>query len=631
MGLCWLSACASAPSTQEPVEEALLVEHIRFEGNLRFDKARLLSHMHLKEDSWVPLTPDAEFDEALLALDARRLEELYRSYGYFEAVVADIDVVVRQEDHQVDLTFSLIEGPPTLVEDLSFQWAPDAALPPEERRQVEAVASLQRQQAFDVASFNDSLGSLRLEMQRRGYPLAQVRGEAQVLESARQARVVFLMQPGPQAHVRKVLYQGLDGVPRYMVERETRFAHGELCTPGLLNQLEGAVKGMQVFRWVAASVIPPVEEGQVDVLIKVSEAQPQRIRLGGALAVGAVRWQEELQASYTHTNLFGHLTRLDMSLVAGWAQLPSLLDPDTDGPVVRFQPWLTKKGLVDDQLVWTLRPSFSVDILEGYQYYSPSNRVGVSRWLGGVVRADISHTTKFVDFFNADPRLDNAGTILGRDFRDPFLLSYLELQATAWFVDSFTETQNGVVLEATYDLAGGPFQGDYDFHKLEGGARLYWKPWERLQIAARAGAGIIVPYGDQPGAPVNFKFYLGGANSLRGWGSRRLSPQIFECEGGGTDCRGIPVGGLSMLQGSLELRLRAFGDVSLVGFVDMGDVQAEDLSYVPSQWNYAAGPGLRYNSPLGVFRLDVGFRLNEPGVYPDEPGWAAYFGVGETF
>jgi outer membrane translocation and assembly module TamA len=198
-------------------------------------------------------------------------------------------------------------------------------------------------------------------------------------------------------------------------------------------------------------------------------------------------------------------------------------------------------------------------------------------------------------------------------------------------VDSFTETHNGLVLEATYDLAGGPFQGDYDFHKLEGGARLYWRPWRRLQVAARLGAGVILPFGQTPGAPVNFKFYLGGANSLRGWGARRLSPQLFECEGGGTDCRGIPVGGLSMIQGSLELRLRTFGDLSLVGFIDMGDVQAEDLTYTPQEWNYAAGPGLRYNSPLGVFRLDVGFRLNEPGVYPNEPGWAAYFGVGETF
>jgi translocation and assembly module TamA len=63
----------------------------------------------------------------------------------------------------------------------------------------------------------------------------------------------------------------------------------------------------------------------------------------------------------------------------------------------------------------------------------------------------------------------------------------------------------------------------------------------------------------------------------------------------------------------------------------VGDVQADELTWVPDEWNYSAGPGLRYDSPVGLFRLDVGFRLNDPGVFTDEPTWAAYFGFGETF
>jgi translocation and assembly module TamA len=86
-----------------------------------------------------------------------------------------------------------------------------------------------------------------------------------------------------------------------------------------------------------------------------------------------------------------------------------------------------------------------------------------------------------------------------------------------------------------------------------------------------------------------------------------------------------------MVQGNLELRLRAVGPLWVVGFLDMGDVQAAAKTFVVEEWNYAAGPGLRADTPLGVFRLDLGLRLNDPGVYPDEPTWAVYFGVGETF
>lgn len=60
-------------------------------------------------------------------------------------------------------------------------------------------------------------------------------------------------------------------------------------------------------------------------------------------------------------------------------------------------------------------------------------------------------------------------------------------------------------------------------------------------------------------------------------------------------------------------------------------MQAGEVEYIVDEWNYTAGPGLRFDSPVGLFRLDLGFRLNDPGVYPDEPMWAVYFGLRETF
>lgn len=86
-----------------------------------------------------------------------------------------------------------------------------------------------------------------------------------------------------------------------------------------------------------------------------------------------------------------------------------------------------------------------------------------------------------------------------------------------------------------------------------------------------------------------------------------------------------------MLQGNLELRVRVVSMFSIIGFVDMGDVQAGVATWRPAQWNVSAGPGLRVDSPIGLVRLDVGFRLNEPGIYRDEPFWGIYFGFGETF
>ena len=144
-------------------------------------------------------------------------------------------------------------------------------------------------------------------------------------------------------------------------------------------------------------------------------------------------------------------------------------------------------------------------------------------------------------------------------------------------------------------------------------------------------SGVNLPYGARPGSPFSFKYYLGGATSVRGWGARRLAPRIQECDEDGDSCDSIPIGGQSMVQGNLEVRYRLDERYGFVAFTDVGDVQAGELSAVPDEWNYSAGPGVRVKTALGLARLDFGYRLNDPGIYPDEPRWRIYFGLGETY
>ncbi len=207
-----------------------------------------------------------------------------------------------------------------------------------------------------------------------------------------------------------------------------------------------------------------------------------------------------------------------------------------------FRPTFSRKGLLEDHLRWSLAPSLELDVVEGYSYYAPEGRLGVSRWFFGFVRADFGPTVRFVDFFDIAPALDRNASLLGRDFRDPYLLSIAELQLDLFFVDHLLDPTRGSVFELRYALAGGPLQGDFDHHKASLTWRAYARPWSWLQIALRASSGVILPYGDQPGAPLDRKFYLGGANSVRGWGSRRLSPRLVECDvEDPTACERIPI------------------------------------------------------------------------------------------
>jgi outer membrane protein insertion porin family/translocation and assembly module TamA len=73
-----------------------------------------------------------------------------------------------------------------------------------------------------------------------------------------------------------------------------------------------------------------------------------------------------------------------------------------------------------------------------------------------------------------------------------------------------------------------------------------------------------------------------------------------------------------------------------VAFLDIGNVWADPWRVHPGDLRYAVGPGLRYNTPVGPVRFDVGYQLNpEPGLLvngrPETRRWRIHFSIGQAF
>ena len=127
--------------------------------------------------------------------------------------------------------------------------------------------------------------------------------------------------------------------------------------------------------------------------------------------------------------------------------------------------------------------------------------------------------------------------------------------------------------------------------------------------------------------PFSKKYFLGGATSIRGWGRYEVSPQ------GGS---GLPIGGNTMLEFSSEARLALGGNLGAVAFLDAGSVWTNSWEVRLDDLRYAVGPGLRYLTPVGPIRLDVGYQLNPiPGLLvngqPQARRWRMHFSIGQAF
>ncbi|MGA9530948.1 MAG: BamA/TamA family outer membrane protein, partial [Candidatus Babeliales bacterium] len=106
------------------------------------------------------------------------------------------------------------------------------------------------------------------------------------------------------------------------------------------------------------------------------------------------------------------------------------------------------------------------------------------------------------------------------------------------------------------------------------------------------------------------RFYLGGAHSIRGY-EADLAPPLAEVQ---DVCSGktyaIPQGGKFMLSCNIEVRIPFKNNITSVFFHDIG-LLSQDSFACNKERPYvlmATGCGLRYETPMGPLRFDIGWR-----------------------
>ena len=112
--------------------------------------------------------------------------------------------------------------------------------------------------------------------------------------------------------------------------------------------------------------------------------------------------------------------------------------------------------------------------------------------------------------------------------------------------------------------------------------------------------------------------------------------------GFGLDEAGPAAGGQLLTIGNVEYRvpiksLGALGELGGAFFYDVGNVYPRPSDFTLKLWTHSIGPGLRFITPLGPVRFDVGFninprfRLNNEGVPVKEKRTHVFFTLGQMF
>jgi outer membrane protein assembly factor BamA len=626
------------------------------------------------------------FDEDVLARDLERVERYYRARGYYEAKVVAARVIPYEDSGRVIVQIKVQQGTPVLtrsvrvtgIELLPFRVA-TAAL---------TSVRLRDGEPFDEESFEATKRALAEVLADDGYAFVEVEGKAKVDISRHAADAEFKVKPGRLAQYGDVKVFGLEEIPERPVRANLLIKKGDQYSRSDLVEARSALVALGVFSTVEVREDKSQKEpGVVPINVVVQESALRTVRLGGGASFDVLRLENHLRIGWEDRNFLGGMRQFSIDTRPGLTYFPTRID-EFVAPT---------RILVENKIRTELRqPSFIEGRTSGFVageyniypllYPLPDGVIpDEERIVGyhefkvqtGVERAFFNQHLFVTPSLNWQANIPFTYQCAPNDQGDciPDGLDTLQVQFPELFValdfrDDPIHPNRGFYL--SNDLQVADFWGDVSDLRVRPEARIYvplHRYNRRWTLALRGTLGFLFPrnYGetldpDTPqgqaalaeprGAPVVsdqqkllFRvFYSGGPTSNRGYAFRDVGPHgpIGFLVPTGANCDVEvppptcirPLGGVTLWEASFEVRFPLTTSLSGTTFVDASDVTRTVAEIGFEFPHISVGPGLRYETPVGPLRLDIGVRVpglqrlgNAERLGEDDPAPLSLFGL----
>jgi translocation and assembly module TamA len=432
-------------------------------------------------------------------------------------------------------------------------------------------------------------------LENHGYPQAAVAERQAVIDRSQTTmRLDWQIDPGPFTRFGPLEMRGLDTVEAKYVRSFRTWQPGDVYDQRKIEEMRGALLETGLFDSIQVALGDETADAQTPIALTFEERDHRSIGFGARYSTsvgpsGTAFWE--------HRNLLGQDENLRLELDAG-------LIEQSFTASARKPRW----NRDDQDLLGNVELRHKDT--EGFEEYAAETAVSLERefddlWtgrLGGSVEAlqttDNEGTREFILF--------GVPTALTRDSRDdpldPTEGSRLSLEATPYLA----------TLEATQPFARASL----------GGATYYaFDDDDRFVLAGRARLGTLFG-AETEQVPASKRFYAGGGGSIRGFPFEEVGP---------LDDENDPLGGRSLVELGLELRIKVTDSIGIVPFVDAGqvyDTVYPDFS-VDEPLRFGAGLGLRYYTAIGPVRLDVAVPLNPRET--NDNAFEIYISLGQAF
>ncbi|NNF08365.1 MAG: BamA/TamA family outer membrane protein [Candidatus Eisenbacteria bacterium] len=642
-----LCGCGRSGGSLLLLEDLPDVESIEIEGNEAFDDGTLEGLMTLKEPAFFKRPfKKSRYSERVLKSDLQAIRTFYYRNGYIRATIENHQV--RTRDGKVHITIQLTEGVPfftaaivlTSPEDPGLKSWQEKKLNP---KRLQRDFGLKVGKPFDPFSLTDDRRTLTRALEDRGYLLAKVTPRVEF--DGTRALVFFSVLPGVTFTVDEVDVVNNKAVPTRYLLNEVELRSGDLYQRNKILESQQQLLQTGYFNDVAWDTTGVDRQAsQVDLSFTVSERQMYWVEGGvGVSSENRVRltggWGSR---SFLRTGTrFALTTETELDLDRG---VGSYIDDH------QSQILLRQSRLAGSR--WEGQPSLTFNHDREPDYRQNIYGAGLSfrRRLSGLRdQIVLGIENRWVDNDSEASAIERDPQLSRETYQTRSLTGRIQLDSR----NDFFEPNKGSYREVSIEVAGGALGGNNGFRKatgtltkfvpmVPGRAVLAW----RLQVGSIDATNAKTTFTGDPVesevqlVPIEDRYLLGGANTVRGFDQNELDGRRTSVGEEETE-----EGGIVSLLGNLETRVALFSRLSLVGFLDAGNVWQDDSELAlrgliprsnssdvsPSDLRYSFGAGLRVATPVGPVRVDYARKWNVPELLMEAKKDTWHVSLGHTF
>lgn len=520
-----------------------------------------------------------------LRRDLDRIRAYYLDNGFLDIAVEEPEIQLDTRKKKLRILIRVQEGPQYRIADLSIKG---------DRLFSEAdVRGLIKSRAGGIFSRETLQGDVTAITDRyaeRGYLFADVAPITDIQRAETTVNVTLEITEGRQAYINRIEITGNARTRDKVIRREIPLVEGNVFNSTLLQYARRNLQNLGYFEDVKVDTKRAAIEDRVDVTVDVKEKPTGAFTIGGGFSSvdGAIG-----VASIAQNNIFGLGKRASITAQIG--------QHTNRGTAVYTDPhFLDTDFLLEPKVYASNTRGRQTDL--GFNQANEGGALTVGHHVVEAIFGSVTYTYERIRIKDVTAAAPELVVRQATESGGVSKTSALTFSVTRDTRDSFTEPTRGLAVTASAEYAGGFLDADNNFTKYSLDLSQYFPLWWKLVGHLRGNIAYGSSFGSTPNLPVQERYFLGGINSIRGFKNYTVSPRdpVTDNPEGGNKAFFINSEVLFPLYEPLKLR-------GLV-FFDVGNAFDEGT---PFMWavKRSVGVGIRFTSPLGAIRLEIGYNL----------------------